>query len=163
MAIVKFAKLRDDAEIPKYSHEDDSGFDFICLEEAKVTFGEVTILKTGLAVEMPYLPRNVGIGAYLPYRLGMELQIRSKSGLSVKYGITVANGIGTIDFGYTGEICVALTKVTPGVFYFVPGMKMAQGVFAPIFCKNDLFIKEVKLESFRNSTRGDGGFGSTGT
>lgn len=160
---IKFAKVHRSATIPKYEHEGDSGFDFISIKPDDITFGEVTLVRTGLKVEMPELWFMTDLGHTLPYKVMMELQLRAKSGLSSKYGVTLANGIGTIDWGYRGEIILAMTKLTPGVFHIEQGMKVAQGVFAPVFYKGGLKFLEVVKEELNDSSRGEGGFGSTGS
>jgi dUTP pyrophosphatase len=160
--VIKFAKTRDDAIIPSYAHIDDSGFDFICLDAGSVYYGATTLMSTGLKIQMPVLSCVVGIGDPMPYQVVMELQVRSKSGLTARHGVTVANGVGTIDFGYRGEILIALTKLTPGLYRFEPGMKMAQGVFAPVFSKRCLSIIEIDESELNMTLRGEGGFGSSG-
>lgn len=159
---IKFAKVKDAATIPSYAHDTDSGFDFIAIRDEYVTFGEVTLVHTGLAVEMPILSQVVGVGDRMPYSMSMELQIRSKSGLAAQHGISVVNGVGTIDWSYRGEILVALTKVTPGVHMIPAKTKFAQGVFAPVFTRRSIEFQVVPLADLNGSARGVGGFGSTG-
>lgn len=159
---VRFAKVNINATIPQYAHDTDSGFDFVALKDEYISFGEVTLVHTGLAVEMPTLAQVVGIGDRMPYSISMEMQIRSKSGLAAKHGISVVNGVGTIDWSYRGEILVALTKVSPGTHMIPTGSKFAQGVFAPVFTRRSLIFSEVQLDELQDTARGSGGFGSTG-
>jgi dUTP pyrophosphatase len=160
---VKFAKITPNAIIPEYAHDGDSGFDFYTIEQGYVEFGMIEIVRTGLRVEMPFLGNTAGLGNQMPYQVTMELQLRAKSGLAAKQGISLVNGIGTIDFGYRGEIMIALTRVIPGCIRFEPGQKIAQGVFAPVFNKQSLKFLEVSEEELNDTPRGEGGFGSTGT
>lgn len=160
---VKFAKVISHAIMPQYAHENDSGFDFYTIEPGEIQFGLVTMVRTGLKVEMPYLGNTAGLGNQMPYQVTMELQLRAKSGLASKHGLTLVNGIGTIDFGYRGEILLAMTRVSPGTYTFKSGQKIAQGVFAPVFNKRGLSFLEVTEEELTDSSRGEGGFGSTGT
>ena len=142
---VKFKKLHPDAVIPSYAHPGDAGMDLYAVEDAAVEFGGVTILRTGLAVELP------------PHT---EMQIRPKSGLASKYGITVVNSPGTIDQGYRGEILVVLTMHDVDLRYdFKKGDKIAQAVIKEV---PHVIIKEVEEFTSEQTSRGEGGFGSTG-
>jgi dUTP pyrophosphatase len=88
---------------------------------------------------------------------GYELQIRSRSGLSLKHGIVVANAPGTIDAGYRGEIGVILQNLGEGPFLIEPGDMIAQCVLAPV-----IMAEFVQVDSLGSTARGEGGFGSTG-
>ena len=160
---VKFTKLHELAIIPEYSHEDDSGFDFRTIEACEVEYGKITLVRTGLSVEMPHIPHGTMGHQTIPFNLTMELQLRAKSGLAAKQGIALVNGIGTIDFGYRGEILGALTRTVPGSYIFEEGEKFCQGVFAPVFSKRALNFVEVDADELSHTSRSDGGFGSTGT
>ena len=100
-------------------------------------------------------------GVYFQIPINFELQIRSRSGLSLKNGVIVLNAPGTVDSGYRGEICVILyntDKNTP--FTIKNGDRIAQGVIAPVqTLNNTVFVKSETLDS---SERGDTGFGSSG-
>ena len=159
---VKFTKMHPCATIPDYEHDSDSGFDFIAVQPFHVNFGKIVMVRTGLAVEMPNIPLGMTGHQTVPFNITMELQIRAKSGLAANYGIALANGIGTVDFGYRGEILVPLTKLTPGRYDFVPGQKFAQGVFAPVFSERAFDFVEVDTDELSETLRDDGGFGSTG-
>lgn len=98
----------------------------------------------------------VGIKIELP--LGYEAQIRPRSGLAAKNGLTVLNSPGTIDSDYRGEIKVIITKMTTGKFQIHRGMRIAQMVVAPVVMPKIVYVNSVDVTS-----RGAGGFGSTGT
>ena len=92
---LKFTKIHPDAVEPKYNYESDSGFDLHSIEDVIIPpFGRV-LVKTGLKFELP---------------MGCEMQVRPKSGLAIKQGLTVLNTPGTVDQGYTGEIQVIVFK-----------------------------------------------------
>jgi dUTP pyrophosphatase len=126
---------------PQYAHSGDSGFDFICLEKTRVYPGQTVLIKTGLYFEIPE---------------GFEVQVRPRSGLSLRTKLRVANSPGTIDSGYRNEVGVIITNHGKEKVILQKGEKFAQGVVCPVFRAN--FIKVDKLE---NSERGLGGFGST--
>jgi dUTP pyrophosphatase len=87
----------------------------------------------------------------------MELQVRPRSGLAIKKGITVLNTPGTVDSDYRGEICVILINLSDEQFVVEPGMRIAQMVIAPVFRLNFEVVNELS-----DTERGAGGFGSTG-
>lgn len=110
------------------------------------------LVKTGIRVAMPIMENEI-----------MELQIRSRSGLALKHGICVLNGIGTIDNDYTGELGVILHNTGHKPFEINLGDRIAQGIFNPL---QQCIWQEVSQEEFEvtccNTKRGSGGFGSTG-
>ena len=89
MFIVKYIKLTPDALVPEYSFEGDAGMDLFSIDEIDIPPNEFILIHTGIALELPH---------------NSEAQIRPRSGLALKYGITVLNTPGTIDQGYRGEI-----------------------------------------------------------
>jgi len=115
----------------------------VCASE-KVTLlpGERKLVKTGLVMELPH---------------GTEAQMRPRSGLALKHGITLLNTPGTIDEGYRGEIGVILINLGKEAFEVLPGMRIAQMVIAPV-----LRVDAVEVNEVSGTARGDGGFGSTG-
>lgn len=139
---IRIRKLNESAILPKYEHEDDSGLDLYSIEAYEIQPGETILVKTGLAIELP---------------IGTEAQIRPRSGLALKYSITVLNTPGTIDAGYRGEIGVILINHGKQVFNITKGMKIAQMVIAPVL---KIGIEEV--QGLTETRRGEGGFGSTG-
>lgn len=139
---VKVLKLVDSAIIPQYAHQGDSGLDIFALEDQEILSGETVLIRTGIAIELP---------------LGNEAQIRPRSGLALKYSITVLNTPGTVDAGYRGEIGVILINHGQQPFKVLKGMKIAQMVIAPVIQAE---LEEV--DSLSATFRGKGGFGSTG-
>jgi len=99
-------------------------------------------VRTGLVVELP---------------AGTEAQVRPRSGLALKHGITLLNAPGTIDEGYRGEIGVLLINHGRETFRVTPGMRIAQLVIAPV-----LRVEVAEAASLSATRRGGGGFGSTG-
>lgn len=142
MIKIKVLKLNEDAKIPSYVHEGDSGMDLYAISEYILRPGERCLIGTGLKFEIPE---------------GYEAQIRSKSGLALKYGICVLNSPGTIDSNYRGEIKVILINHGKEDYKIEKGSKIAQIVFQKIERVNIEEVNEVN-----NTSRGNGGFGSTG-
>lgn len=144
-----FKKIHPDAQLPKYAHDGDAGMDVCSVQRAILTVGEPTLVKTGLVAEIPD---------------GYELQVRPRSGLALKQGITVWNSPGTIDSNYRGEIGVILlwTRRLDGQgernWIEIPsGTRIAQLVFSPVTKAEICEVEEVN-----DTDRGEGGFGSTG-
>lgn len=135
-------KLNNDAIIPKYAHKGDAGMDLFSVEDLTINAGESALIKTGIAIG---LPQNT------------EAQIRPRSGLALKHQITLLNTPGTIDEGYRGEIKVIVINHGKKDFQVTKGMKIAQMVIKPIYTVE---VKEV--EELSDTSRGEGGFGSTG-
>jgi len=135
---------QSDHALPEYATEDSAGFDLRAnlSEEIKLQPMERRLVKTGLFMELP---------------TRYEAQIRPRSGLALKKGITVLNAPGTIDSDYRGEIGVILINLSQEEFTIENGDRIAQMVIAE-YQKVD-FVEVDQLES---SVRGDGGFGSTG-
>ena len=127
---------------PKRAHHDDAGFDL----KSKVDY----VLEVG--------ERNViGTGLHLEIESGFEAQVRPRSGLAAKHGITVLNSPGTIDAQYRGEVGVILLNTSKEDFEIKRGDRIAQLVI------NELpGVSFVRVESLSTTERGDGGFGSTG-
>jgi dUTP pyrophosphatase len=106
---------------------------------------KVYAVPTGISIELP---------------AGYEAQIRARSGLALKQGITLVNGIGTIDSDYRGEIKVILTKLTDGPYTIAPGDRIAQMVIAQ-YCAAE-FIEVDSPEDLSDTQRAAGGFGHSG-
>ena len=135
----------DFAIFPSYAYPTDSGFDLFSTEE----------------VDLPPFGRAlVSTGLKISFNEGIELQIRPKSGLALNQGITVLNTPGTVDAGYTGEIKVIVYNTNNYNFTIPRGMKIAQGVFAPVL--NGRFVNFESVNEIGEKDRGDNGFGSTG-
>lgn len=140
--ILKIKKNNEKAIIPKYAHEGDAGLDLYSVEECILEPGERGLIHTGIQIE---LPNNT------------EAQIRPRSGLALKYGITTLNSPGTIDEGYRGEIGVILINHSKECFKVEEGMKIAQMIIKPVV---KVEIKETNKLS--DTERKDNGFGSSG-
>lgn len=140
---VRFLKLNNDAIVPKFAHPNDAGMDLFANESLVIPSGEAKLVKTGIAMELP------------PHT---EAQIRPRSGLALKRSITVLNSPGTIDEGYRGEIGVILINHGHSAFEVDAGMKIAQMVI-----KATLQIRVEETNELSDSSRGTGGFGSTGS
>ena len=142
---LKFTKIHPDAVEPKYNYESDSGFDLHSIEDVIIPpFGRV-LVKTGLKFELP---------------MGCEMQVRPKSGLALKQGLTVLNTPGTVDEGYTGEVMVIVFNTNQNEVTINKGMKIAQAVLCPVYAGRMVDLHEVVEISEKD--RGENGFGSTG-
>ena len=141
---VKFKRLNNSAILPKFQTSGSAGADLsACLSE-KITLKpmERKIIPLGFSMEIPE---------------GFEAQIRARSGLAIKHGISIINGIGTIDSDYRGEVGVLLVNFGQEEFEITHGMRIAQMVFTK-FEPPDFEITEDLSETNRNQ----GGYGSTG-
>lgn len=139
---VKFKKLVPEAQLPAYATPEAAGMDVKAIAETVIGPGRWAKVATGLAVELPP---------------GYEIQVRGRSGLAVKFGVTVLNAPGTIDSDYRGEIGVALLNHGEAPYTIYPGDRIAQLVVARA---PQADIEEVVELS--SSDRGTKGFGSTG-
>ena len=141
---------------PVRQHKDDAGADLICAafehkdgepyvwqSSARVMPGKAITCLTGLCFEIPP---------------GFEMQVRPRSGLGFKYGVTLANSIGTIDAGFTGQVKVRLVNLGTEPYDIKVGDRIAQVVVNRVLTPD--FQKVTEISS---SDRGDGGFGSTGS
>ena len=131
-------------EIPKYQTENSAGVDI------RASLDEDIVLKAGEFI-------LVSTGIYLEIPSSYEVQIRARSGLSIKHGIGLVNGIGTIDSDYRGEIKVPLINFSKEDFTIENGMRIAQMVLSKY---EKINFEEV--DELSDSERQDGGFGSTG-
>ena len=139
---VKFRKIDPAATIPSYAHPGDAGMDIRSIEESVIEPGARKLVHTGLVMILPP---------------GYEAQVRPRSGLALKNGVTVLNAPGTIDEGYRGEVGVILANFGSEPFKIEKGSKIAQSVVAP--CTRAEIEETVEIDS---TERGTGGFGSTG-
>ena len=147
---LKIKKLYDDVKLPYYATEGASGMDLHAYmkEEVIIKPGDSEVFSTGIAVAIPE-------SAYPD--IGLEIQVRPRSGLGFKYGITLINSIGTIDADYRGEIKVKLINFGKEEIAIKPGMRIAQMILCPIV-RADLEV----IDELPSTNRGEGGFGSTG-
>lgn len=144
MTKILIKKLDDNAVLPKYETKGSSGMDLKANIESPITIkpGEKSLIPTGIAVSIPEK---------------YELQIRPRSGLAIKHSISVLNTPGTIDSDYRGEIKVIIINHSNEDFKVTNGLRIAQMVLCPI---EKAEIKVVT--NLDETTRGGGGFGSTG-
>ena len=136
-------KINEKAIIPFQAHEDDAGMDLFSVDEVTLKPMERKLIHTGIWIQ---LPKNT------------EAQIRPRSGLALKNGITTLNSPGTIDEGYRGEIGVIIINHGQETFIVEEGMKIAQMIVKPVFRVN-----VVEAEELSDSERKANGFGSSGT
>jgi dUTP pyrophosphatase len=143
---VKITRLSEQASVPAYAHggQEDAGVDLSYCGSQSVALhpGERRLFPTGLAMELPP---------------GFEGQVRPRSGLALKKGITVLNAPGTIDPGYRGEVGVILINLSGTLQTIEPGERIAQLIVAPY-----AEVKFAESEALAGSRRNTGGFGSTG-
>lgn len=159
---LKFVKVHPDAKLPSYAHHGDAGMDVCSVDDVELTPGCPTLVSTGLVADIPD---------------GYEIQVRPRSGLALKHGITVWNSPGTIDSNYRGTIGVILYlalgrvvrrnvdqttfeySVKPNDPYVIhKGDRIAQLVLSPV-----TRCIPVESEAVSTTDRGASGFGSTGT
>lgn len=137
--------VHDDARFPTYAYPSDSGFDLYSTIEHNIPpFGRA-LIPTGLKLSIPE---------------EFEIQVRPKSGLALKQGLTVLNTPGTVDQGYTGEIQVIVFNTNNETVTISKGMKIAQAVLCPVV--NGKYVSLELVEKVEDKERGDNGFGSTG-
>ena len=146
-AVVEIKRLAHakDLPLPTYATEGAAGFDLAAAVTAPVTLapGARALVPTGFAMAVPP---------------GFEAQVRPRSGLAAKNGVTVLNTPGTIDSDYRGEVGVVLINLGQAPFVVERGMRIAQVVVAPV-----THARLVEAENLTETARGAGGFGSTGT
>lgn len=137
-------RLRDDAQLPRTMTSGAAGMDLSAALDAPLTLapGARALVPTGIAIALP---------------AGHEGQVRPRSGLAVKHGVTVLNAPGTIDEDYRGEVKVALINLGEAPVSIEPGMRVAQLVVAPVTT-----VEVVVTEALDETQRGGGGFGHTG-
>ncbi|MBL0921085.1 MAG: dUTP diphosphatase [Phycisphaerales bacterium] len=157
--VMRFRRLRPGARVPEYQTALAAGMDLSACLDAPVTIepGRIALIPCGFAM------------ALAP---GWEAQVRPRSGLASRHGVTLPNAPGTIDADYRGEVRVALINLGLEPFTVEPGMRIAQLVIAPVAHADvqetddldapwpEVVVRSTKREAAR--TRGEGGFGSTG-
>ena len=139
---IKIQKIHPDAIIPKYAHEGDSGMDLYSIEERTLPSMARTLMPTGIRIALPK---------------GYEAQVRPRSGLALKKGISIINTPGTIDSGYRGDVGVILINHSKETVTIDKGERIAQIVIQKVEC-----AKITEVESLDETERGQNGFGSTG-
>ena len=139
---LKVKKISDKAILPSFAHPGDAGMDIFSIESKTLEPGKSYLVKTGISIQ---LPKNT------------EAQIRPRSGLALKHTISLTNTPGTIDEGYRGEIGVVMINHGIDNFNITEGMKIAQMVIKPTY-----EVKITEVNDLNDTSRGEGGFGSTG-
>ena len=137
-----FKRIHPDAVLPAYAHKSDAGMDVRSVADIVIAPGKRALVPTGLVMLLPP---------------GYEAQVRPRSGLALKHGVTVLNTPGTIDSGYRGDVGVILASFGDSDFAVRKGDKIAQIVIAPV-TQPDI----VESDTVDSTDRGAGGFGSTG-
>lgn len=142
---LKIKKLRENAKLPTRGTAGSAGMDlYACIDESiTINPGDLTVIPTGIAIALP----DNSCVAYL----------YARSGLGVKHGICLSNGVGVIDSDYRGEVCVGLCNVSSEPYTIFPFERIAQMVISPVIIP-DL----VETDTLDDTERGSGGFGSTG-
>ena len=139
---LRFRRVHPDAVLPSYAHPSDAGMDVRSVDELTLAPGQRALVHTGLVMLLPP---------------GYEAQVRPRSGLALKSGVTVLNTPGTIDSGYRGEVGVILANFGEADLQVKTGDKIAQIVVAPVTQP-----EIVETEDADETDRGADGFGSTG-
>lgn len=144
MTDIKIARLPNGGGLPLPAYETDgaAGMDLRAAEDATLAPGARLLMPTGIAIALPP---------------GHEAQVRPRSGLAVKHGVTVLNAPGTIDSDYRGEIKVPLINHGQDSFIIARGDRIAQIVVSPV-----ARCRWIEQDSLDTTARGDGGFGSSG-
>lgn len=140
---LKIKKLHADAIIPKYAHgpDEDAGMDLCAVEDAVLEPNVPRAVATGLSIELPP---------------GFEAQVRPRSGLALKFAISIPNSPGTVDPGYRGELKVILINLGKAPYSVTKGDRIAQMIIARY---EAVEVVEAELS---DTARGEGGFGSSG-
>lgn len=139
---ILFTKLHTDAQVPEYATRGSAGADLHSIEDYVLKPGNVYLIRTGLSISMPE---------------EIQAEIRPRSGLAIKYGITLINSPATIDCDYRGELKIPLINFSRQNFVIKVGDRVGQIVFSSYYKGH--FIETSKLDE---TNRGAGGFGSTG-
>ena len=144
MTVLKIKRLSHNVNVPQYQTEGAAGMDLCAAIDEPVTLKplERRLIPTGLKIELEH---------------GYEAQVRPRSGLSIKHGITLVNCVGTIDEDYRGEVCVPVVNISNETYTIQPQERIAQMVIAR--------VEQAKIEvvtELTETVRGAGGFGSTG-
>ena len=158
---LKIKRLHPDAIIPKRVNSTDSGLDIYSIENTTIPVGGMIPIHTGIAIQLPkpveitIFPTEIGVD--FKQTLIWECQVRPRSGLAFKHGITVLNSPGTGDNSYRGEIIVMLQNHGKESFQVEKGMRVAQLVITSIITP-----KIIEVDELDDTERGVAGFGSSG-
>ena len=140
--LVKVKRLVPDGKVPLQAKDGDAAFDVYSVVEHELLPGDSYAIPTGIAIEIP---------------VGYEGQVRPRSGLALKHGITITNSPGTIDSGYRGEVKIIVHNLGKEAFTITNGMRIAQIAIRPVPS-----VRFIEVEDLEDSERGARGFGSTG-
>jgi dUTP pyrophosphatase len=140
---LKVKKLHKVAKLPMYATKGAAGFDFYALADIEVWPGEIELVRTGLAFEIPE---------------GFEIQIRPRSGMTLNTPLRVANAPGTVDSDFRGEVFIMVQNMGSESYVIAKGERIAQGVLVPV-----LQAKFIQTKQVKKTKRGKGALGSTGT
>lgn len=159
--ILKFANKSDNPN-PKYAHSGDSGFDLRAYitesdENAKLDKkeGKYTITLKSLERKL------IHTGLYFNIPENCEIQVRPRSGMALKHGLSVLNTPGTVDSNYVNEVCIIAVNLSKKDIVITSGDRIAQAVLMPVYCKELVNMQQVE-EVESNKSRNLDGFGSTG-
>lgn len=141
---LRWKRLRREAVLPFYATEQSAGMDLSAALTSPITLepGAIMVIPCGFAMALPP---------------GYEAQVRPRSGLASKHGITLPNSPGTIDADYRGEVCVPLINLGPRAFTVEPALRIAQMIIAPV-----MQVTITEADELDETGRGGQGFGSTG-
>ncbi|MFH0702715.1 MAG: dUTP diphosphatase [bacterium] len=144
---LKVHRLRENVNLPSYATEGSVGMDLTAAIAEPFEFKpfERKLVLTGIVIEIPK---------------GFEAQVRPRSGLSIKHGITLINCVGTIDQDYRGEVCVPIINLSQETYTIFPGDRIAQLIISPI--EKVEIVEITDFEDITLTARAGGGFGSTG-
>lgn len=142
---LNFNKIDNNIVTPKYEYQSDSGFDLRSTIDLDMAPFTRALVPTGLRFNIPD---------------GYEIQVRPKSGLALKYGLTVLNTPGTVDSGYNAEVKVILFNTSDVSVKIEKGMKIAQAVLSPVV--NGKWVELIEVDDIENKDRNNNAFGSTG-
>lgn|SRR5574344_978288 len=144
MTVLKIKRLPHNRQIPEYQSEGAAGMDLCAAisEPIEMKPLERKLIPTGIKIELEH---------------GFEAQVRARSGLSIKHGITMINGIGTVDEDYRGELCVPMVNISNETYTIQPDERIAQMIISKVE-----HVKIEVVEELTETVRGIGGFGSTG-
>lgn len=143
---IKIKKLNPNAKVPKRATSGSAGMDlYACIDEPiTIAPGQLAVVPTGIAIALP----DNSCAAFL----------YARSGLGVKHGICLSNGVGVIDSDYRGEICAGICNVSDKPYTIEPDERVCQMVIAPVLTPDIVEVGELD-----DTQRGKGGFGSTGS
>jgi len=141
---LRIMRLTEHASVPAYQSEGAAGLDLHAAIESAIEIapGAIVLIPLGFAMAIPE---------------GFEAQVRPRSGLASRHGVTLPNAPGTIDWDYRGEVKIPLINLGSEAFRVDPGMRIAQMVVAPVSR-----VRVEVVDALDDTDRGEGGFGSTG-